>query len=109
MEDEFHYSTDTEWDREEAWQLGAMYPNRAWIVTDRDAVHANPFYKGPPVAHPEFDGTQEEWEAALKYQAEQREREAVLEADRRARDAAYRAAHPAGDSWDNIEADEIPF
>lgn len=49
----FTYSTDTEWDRAEAYQLGELYPERAWIFTDRDVIHANPFYKGPPVPHPD--------------------------------------------------------
>lgn len=48
-----HYSTDSEWDRAEAWELGADNPTRAWVLTDRDVWHPNPFYKGPPVPHPE--------------------------------------------------------
>jgi len=53
----FHYSSDTEWDRAEAYQLGELYPERAWVNTDRDVWHKNPFYKGPPVPHPEsYDG-----------------------------------------------------
>lgn len=52
---DFHYSTDTEWDRAEAYQLGGDNPNRAWVLTDRDVWHKNPFYKGPPVPHPELD------------------------------------------------------
>ena len=55
--DDYHftYSTESEWDRAEAYEIGAENPDRAWICTDRDVWHANPFYKGPPVRHPEDD------------------------------------------------------
>ena len=49
----FTYSTDREWDTAEAWELGAQRPELAWIVTDRDVIHRNPHYVGPPVPHPE--------------------------------------------------------
>jgi len=52
---DFHYSSDTEWDRAEAYELGALNPDRAWISTGRDVWHKNPFYHGPPVRHPEDD------------------------------------------------------
>jgi len=48
-----HYSTDQEWDNAAALELGAERPERAWILTDRDVWHANPFYQGPPQRHPE--------------------------------------------------------
>jgi hypothetical protein len=51
----FTYSTDTEWDRQDAYERGAANPERAWISTDRDVWHKNPFYQGPPVRHPEDD------------------------------------------------------
>lgn len=47
------YSTDSEWDRAEAWELGAARPDVAWVLTDRDVWHANPWYRGSPVPHPE--------------------------------------------------------
>ena len=50
---DFHYSTDAEWDRAEAREVGFANPDRAWICTDRDVWHANPFYTGPAVRHPE--------------------------------------------------------
>lgn len=53
--DDFHYSTDREWDNAEAFETGSLHPERAWILTDRDVWHANPFYKGPKVRHPEDD------------------------------------------------------
>ena len=56
---DFHYSTDAEWDRAEARELGALHPERAWIVTDRDVIHANPFYTGPKVPHPDDDDDDE--------------------------------------------------
>lgn len=35
--------------------LGAKRPEQAWILSDRDVWYQNPFYKGPPVPHPEID------------------------------------------------------
>jgi hypothetical protein len=55
-DDEFHYASDAEWDRAEALELGAANPDRAWINTDRDVWHRNPFYTGPEVKHPEDEG-----------------------------------------------------
>ena len=53
--DYFTYSSDTEWDNAEAWERGQANPNQAWILTDRDVWHRNPFYHGPAVRHPEDD------------------------------------------------------
>ena len=36
-ENEFHYATDTDWDRADAYQRGSERPDLAWICTDRDA------------------------------------------------------------------------
>lgn len=52
---DFLYSSEAEWDRAEAREKGAANPDSAWVLTDRDVWHANPFYKGPPVPHPEED------------------------------------------------------
>lgn len=52
---DFHYSTDAEWDREGARDIGREHPDRAWILSDRDVWYPNPFYQGPPVRHPEDD------------------------------------------------------
>ena len=49
----FEYATDTDWDNAEAFELGEANPDQAWICTDRDVWHANPFYNGPAVPHPE--------------------------------------------------------
>jgi hypothetical protein len=49
------YSSEAEWDSAAALELGAKSPQRAWVLTDRDVWYANPFYKGPPVRHPEDD------------------------------------------------------
>ena len=46
-------STQSEWDRADALQRGEERPDQAWVLTDRDVWHANPFYKGPPQPHPE--------------------------------------------------------
>lgn len=56
--DDFHYSTDSEWDNADAAEQGAARPDVAWIVTNRDVIHANPFYQGSPVPHP-YDAEQE--------------------------------------------------
>jgi hypothetical protein len=56
----FTYSTDAEWDRQGAYEMGAARPDLAWIASDRDAWYPNPFYVGPPVPHPEsYDGEDE--------------------------------------------------
>jgi len=52
---EYTYTTDAEWDREEASEIGYANPDQAWIVTGRDVVHANPFYRGWERPHPEAD------------------------------------------------------
>ena len=54
-ERDFHHSTAAEWDRAEAYDLGAADPDVAWVLTDRDVWHANPYYVGPEVPHPEDD------------------------------------------------------
>lgn len=46
-------STETELDNDEAYELGRLRPDQAWVLTDRDVWHKNPFYKGRPVPHPE--------------------------------------------------------
>ena len=48
-------STEAEWDRAESREIGAAHPERAWVSTDRDVWHRNPFYSGPEVPHPEDD------------------------------------------------------
>jgi hypothetical protein len=51
LDDEaFTYSSDSEWDRADAYQLGAANPDRARVCTDRDVY---PFYQGPPQPYPE--------------------------------------------------------
>ena len=59
-ERDFIVATDQDWDNAEASELGAASPESAWILTDRDVWHANPYYQGPPVPHPEDDYA---WEA----------------------------------------------
>jgi hypothetical protein len=46
-------STETEWDSAEASELGSLHPECAWICTNRDVWHQNPYYHGPAVPHPE--------------------------------------------------------
>lgn len=51
----FIYATDADWDREAARERGREDPSSAWILTDRDVWHKNPFYTGPEQRHPEDD------------------------------------------------------
>ena len=51
----FTYATDTDWDRSDARQCGGYDADVAWVLTDRDVWHRNPFYNGPAVPHPEDD------------------------------------------------------
>jgi hypothetical protein len=70
-EEEWFYSSPSEWDHAEALQLGEEDPSRAWVLTDRDVWHRNPFYCGPAVPHPEWnDGQWIEEEELLRFQAE---------------------------------------
>lgn len=63
-EQEFTYATVTDWDNAEASELGQLNTESAWILTDRDVWHANPYYTGLPVPHPEeetyFNSLEEE-------------------------------------------------
>lgn len=65
-EAEFFYSSEAECDREQARLLGEARPEQAWISTSRDAWHPNPYYKGPPVPHPESDEALGLWDAAYE-------------------------------------------
>lgn len=47
-------ATPSEARREFAYNAGADYPDRAWLLTDWDTWESNPHYQGPPVPHPEF-------------------------------------------------------
>ena len=46
--------TDADWDKADALEGSRRSPHKAWILTDRDVWHPNPFYKGPHVPHPEW-------------------------------------------------------
>lgn len=48
-------SSASEWDRADALQRGTENPEQAWVLSDRDVWHRNPFYTGAPVPHPEDD------------------------------------------------------
>ena len=41
--------------KEYAFNVGAENPDRAWILSSYDTWEANPFYRGLPVPHPEWD------------------------------------------------------
>jgi hypothetical protein len=51
--DYFHRMTESEYDQAEAELGGKDYPERAWLLSSRDAWYANPSYSGPSVRHPE--------------------------------------------------------
>jgi hypothetical protein len=46
-------ATEAQADREYAHNAGMDNPERAWILSNRDAWYPNPFYSGPAVPHPE--------------------------------------------------------
>lgn len=48
-------ATPAEADREYVYNVGAMDPNCAWILSLRDVWYRNPFYTGPAVPDPEAD------------------------------------------------------
>jgi hypothetical protein len=52
-EQDFHHSSDSEWDNAEAAELGQADTTSCWVLTDRDVWHRNPFYTGPEQRHPE--------------------------------------------------------
>lgn len=48
-----HMATQAEADHEYATNVGAMHPERAWILSDRDVWYRNSSYHGPAVPHPD--------------------------------------------------------
>jgi hypothetical protein len=52
-------ATPAQADREYARNAGRDHPELAWICSNRDCWHPNPFYQGEPQPHPEDD---EAWE-----------------------------------------------
>jgi|6_EtaG_2_1085325.scaffolds.fasta_scaffold07672_3 hypothetical protein len=61
----FEYATDTDWDRADARQRGSENINQAWVLTDRDVWHKNPFYTGRAVPHPEDPSNDPEYQALV--------------------------------------------
>jgi hypothetical protein len=60
MDDEiYHPMSDGEYYsmafKEYAREHGRENPDQAWINTPMDTWEPNPFYRGPPVRHPEDD------------------------------------------------------
>ena len=45
-EQDFHHSSDSEWDNAEAAELGQADTTSCWVLTDRDVWHRNPFDTG---------------------------------------------------------------
>lgn len=46
--------------REYAANVGYDNPNQAWILTPFDVWMPNPYYKGEPQPHPEYDNHTED-------------------------------------------------
>ncbi len=46
-------ATQQDAEAEHVLWVGAQDTARAWILSDRDVWYANPFYTGPPEAHPD--------------------------------------------------------
>jgi len=46
-------ASEGEWDQAAAYEIGGQNTKSAWVLTDRDVWHANPFYQGEPQPHPE--------------------------------------------------------
>lgn len=61
-----------------AYVAGAENTDVAWILSDRDVWYANPYYVGPPVPHPEYEG---DIDPPYDYDSLHVDDEAVLEAD----------------------------
>lgn len=63
MSEHFEYDSQTAWDRADAMQRGSERPECAWVCTDRDVWHKNPFFVcpvGQPYpSHPEDDDGEE--------------------------------------------------
>jgi len=51
--DYYHDMTEGEFDQAEAELGGQRYPERAWLLSSRDAWYPNPAYVGTAVRHPE--------------------------------------------------------
>ena len=64
-EQEHHHTSEAEWDRAGAREMGAYNRDQAWILSDRDVWYENPYYQGPPVPHPEDDYQYEEIRAGM--------------------------------------------
>lgn len=62
-------ATDWEAHQEYGRNVGAMEPDRAWILTPWDAWVKNPSYHGPPVPHPEADDYEAEGEPVKNWSA----------------------------------------
>ena len=77
-ERDFVVATDADWDRAEASEIGAQNPAQAWILTDRDVWHANPYYVGEIVPHPEDDYAWDEIAAEEAARDQERAAEEVI-------------------------------
>ena len=52
----FQEEAVSEW----VWAYGSEHPDRAWILSDYDTWHKNPFYQGAERRHPEDYGFDDE-------------------------------------------------
>lgn len=96
-------ATIAEADREYADNVGAMRPDRCWILSDRDVWYRNPHFSGPTEPHPDDaadDANNEADEAEWQREQADAEQAADAYADR---DLAPAPAAPI--DYD----DDIPF
>ena len=94
---DFHPSSESEWDRADAYQRGEENPEAAWVCTNLDVWHANPYYKGPRMPHPELEIWEDEDVEAWRRGEEAREARAKMSKDEL---KAF---------WDEVKDDDIPF
>lgn len=52
-QENYYPATDQESIQEWSNNYGCLYPERPWILNDRDIWVKNPYYKGENVPHPE--------------------------------------------------------
>jgi hypothetical protein len=99
-------ATESDAEREYAYNFGMDNPNIAWVNTPRDSWEPNPHYTGPEEPHPEDD---EAYEDIPAWRAGRAEKRALLEVQRKAnleeRYAHVTAVHDALAAEDN----DIPF
>jgi len=65
--EEYRLATMAQADTEYATNVGSQNREKPWILSDLDVWHQNPFYKGPPVPHPESESVEDEGFCPLSF------------------------------------------